>query len=36
MDYFEFPEFFEKAELTIYGQVKTIEYCCLDLQRKAK
>lgn len=31
MDYFEFPEFFEKAELTIYGQVKTIEYCCLDL-----
>jgi hypothetical protein len=31
MDYFEFPEFFEKVELTIYGQRKTIEYCCLDL-----
>lgn len=31
MDYFEFPEFFEQAELTIYGQVKTVEYCCLDL-----
>ncbi|MBE0525250.1 MAG: hypothetical protein IBX40_13110 [Methanosarcinales archaeon] len=31
MEYFEFPEFFKKAELTIYGQVKTIEYCCLDL-----
>lgn len=31
MDYFEFPEFFETVKLTIYGQVKTIEYCCLDL-----
>ena len=35
MNYFEFPEFFKKAELTIYGQVKTVEYCCLDLLWKS-
>lgn len=31
MDWFDFPEFFEKIELNIYGKSKRIEYYCLDL-----
>ena len=31
MDWFDSPEFFETCEVTIYGKVKEVEYCCLDL-----
>ena len=30
-DIFDYPELFEEAELTIYGQVKTVRYFCTDL-----
>ena len=30
-DIFDFPELFEEAELTIYGQIKTVRYYCTDL-----
>jgi hypothetical protein len=30
-DIFDFPHLFQEAELTIYGQVKTVQYYCIDL-----
>jgi hypothetical protein len=30
-DIFHFPELFEEAELSLYGEAKTIRYCCVDL-----
>jgi hypothetical protein len=28
---FDFPQLFEEAELTIYGEPKTVRYYCTDL-----
>ena len=30
-EWFDYPEIFEKCELTIYGKVKEVEYLCLNL-----
>ena len=30
-DLFDFPEMFKEAELTLYGEVKTVRYYCVDL-----
>jgi hypothetical protein len=30
-DIFDFPDLFKEAELTLYGELKTVHYCCMDL-----
>lgn len=30
-DIFDFPQLFEQAELTLYGELKTVRYYCVDL-----
>jgi hypothetical protein len=30
-DVFDFPQLFQKAELTLYGELKTVRYYCVDL-----
>jgi hypothetical protein len=31
VDIFDFPNLFEKAQLTIHGKLKTVQYFCIDL-----
>ena len=31
LDIFDFPQLFEEAEVTIYGEVKMVRYYCIDL-----